>query len=168
MEIELKPFADGLTCQIDILDCDLAAFPWRANTQSKRNNSRYVIRYWRVGGKKKEFAYMHRVIAERMGLDLSGGVVDHINGDTLDNRRENLRVVSRADSVRNQSGTSKANSSGTPGVSFAANRWCAGIGNGNKWVNLGRFKTKEEAVEARLKAERELWGIQPRRAWQHD
>ena len=168
MEIELKPFADGLRCQIDEADRDLAVFPWRANTQAKRNNSRYVIRYWRDGGRTKKFAYMHRVIAERMGLDLSSGVVDHINGDTLDNRRENLRVVSRSDSVRNQSGTSKANKSGTPGVTFEANRWTAGIGNGNKWVYLGRYKTKEEAVEARLRAEREIWGIQPRRAWQHD
>ena len=167
MKIPLKPDYKALEAQISILDADLAHYPWRSN-QPARNNSPYVIRYWRDGGHKKKWAYLHRVIAERMGLNIEGGVVDHINGDTLDNRRENLRVVSRAESVRNQSGTSKANSSGTPGISFAANRWQAGIGNGNKWVYLGRYKTKEEAVEARLKAERELWGVQPRRAWQHD
>lgn len=167
MEIELKPYTNGLRCKVSVLDADLAAFPWRTN-QPKRNNSPYVIRYWRVGGRKKLFAYLHRVVAERMGLDISDGVVDHINGDTLDNRRENLRVVSRAESVRNQSGLSKQNKSGVPGVSFRANRWQVGIGVDGKWKNLGRYHTLEEAKQVRLLAEKEIWGVQPRREWQHE
>ncbi len=167
IEFDLKPYDKELRCKVSSVDADLAAFPWRTN-QPKRNNSPYVIRYWRAGGRKKLFAYMHRVVAERMGLDLSAGVVDHVNGDTLDNRRENLRVVTRAESVRNQSGVSKANVSGIPGVSWNANRWQVGIGDGSRWKYLGRFESLEEARAARLAAEKELWGVQPRRAWQHD
>lgn len=167
MKIDLKPFATGLRAQVSVLDADLACYPWRSN-QPARNNSPYVVRYWRIGGGKKAWEYLHRAVAARMGLDLTAGVVDHINGDTLDNRRENIRVATRGESVRNQSGVSRANKSGVPGVRWEANRWAAQIGFEGKWIRLGRFKTKEEAVEARLKAERELWGIQPRRAWQHD
>lgn len=168
MEITLKPFEKGLACVVDDVDADLAAYPWRTN-QPKRNNSPYVIRYWRAGQKKKLFEYMHRVIAGRMGFDLSSGVVDHINGDTLDNRRENLRVVSRSVSVRNQSGIISTNKTGAPGVRETKNgTWEVGINHQGKWKYLGRFKTLEDAVDARLKAEREFWGVQPRRAWQHD
>lgn len=42
---------------------------------------------------------MHRLI---LGLDSrSGGIVDHINGCTLDNRRENLRVVDHSTNMKN-------------------------------------------------------------------
>lgn len=108
---------------------------------------------------------LHRAV---LGLtDSNGLVVDHINGDGLDNRRENLRLVSREENSRNLAGASRSNqSSGELGVSWHKNRnkWVAHIRVDKKQRYLGIFDTKEKAVAARLKAEEAVWGIQPRRA----
>jgi len=74
--------------------------------------------------------------------------VDHINHDTLDNRRSNLRVCSRSENNRNKSKI-KTNTSGYKGVSFKAGRWVAYIGvnvagkRKNKF--LGACDKKEDA-----------------------
>jgi hypothetical protein len=55
------------------------------------------------------------------------------------------------------------------GVHFDRDRgkWLAFICNGGRFNNLGRFDRREDAVTARLEAEKRLWGIQPRRAEAH-
>lgn len=74
--------------------------------------------------------YMHRVI---MG-DPTGLLVDHINGNGLDNRKENLRLVTRAQNVRNVHGPKHNLKSQYKGVSFRINR------SGNiKWFARVRF-----------------------------
>lgn len=82
------------------------------------------------------------------------GQIDHINHDPTDNRLENLRVVSPVGNGRNKRLPSN-NKSGTPGVSWdeKLQRWRCYIGVGHKNVYVGRFKTKEAAVEARKLAE---------------
>lgn len=160
------PLTKGFVSVVDDEDADaLLPFKWNASVRKGRV---YALRGWRVG-KGFGHAYIHRVVAERMGLDIKGKVVDHINGDGLDNRRCNIRAVTTRENIRNQRGP-LASINGVPGVVRRTDtRWEAWIRNGGKGkLYLGSFKTKELAVEARLKAERELWGIQPRRAWQHD
>jgi len=44
--------------------------------------------------------YMHRIILERMGFDITGLVTDHLNRDKLDNRRSNLEAVTISENVR--------------------------------------------------------------------
>ncbi len=62
---------------------------------------------------KPQTLLMHRMIMEPIG----GKEIDHINRDGLDNRRENLRVVSRSQNLRNRRAF-KNNKSGYKGVSF--------------------------------------------------
>lgn len=83
--------------------------------------------------------------------------VDHIDGDRLNNRWSNLRLVNRQENLRN-CGVRSDNTSGQVGVSFAKDRrsWHAYIGDGDERTSLGHFKTFDEAVAARRGAERIL------------
>lgn len=85
--------------------------------------------------------------------------VDHINGDTLDNRRENLRFASRAQNVYNTK--AQYNSSSLhKGVSYSKIRkkWVAQITlNGNHYF-LGRYNTELEASKAYNEKAKELHG----------
>ena len=87
---------------------------------------------------------MHRVITHATdGMD-----VDHINGDGLDNRRENLRVCTHAENMRN-SGKNRRNTSGYKGVYWHKQRqkWHARIRVGDgRCLNLGLFDAAEEAA----------------------
>ena len=79
--------------------------------------------------------------------------IDHINGDTLDNRIANLRPCNQQQNNGNQR-RAKNNTSGFRGVSFKADRgkWKAYIVVGNKQRHLGYFSSAEAASEA-FKAE---------------
>ena len=79
--------------------------------------------------------------------------IDHINGNTKDNRLENLRDVSPIENLRNQK-IYKNNTSGTVGVCFnkRGQNYQASIKINGKHKHLGYFKNKEEAVVARVAA----------------
>lgn len=107
----------------------------------------------RPGGKIIE---MHRYL---MGCP-KGVYVDHINQNTLDNRFSNLRIVKNSTNLRN--GKLRINNtSGVKGVRFNETRdkWTAAIKVNYRTINLGRFQTKEEAVQARRIAEAKYWSI---------
>jgi hypothetical protein len=105
---------------------------------------RYAVRDVIVNG-KKETIYMHRLVTEAPD-DLE---VDHINGDGIDNRKENLRLCTHAENSRNR-GRAKHNTSGHKGVWFSkqSNRFIAETRLNGKKIHVGSFKTAEEASEA--------------------
>ena len=82
--------------------------------------------------------------------------VDHISGDTLDNRKSNLRVVEQKDNLKNK-GKYSANKSGYPGVYWCDTlytpKWVAFISIDRKRKHLGYFDDIEEAIKVRKKAE---------------
>lgn len=82
-------------------------------------------------------------------------VIDHINGDKLDNRWENLRNVTQFENCRNVR-RRKDNISGTTGVHWSKrrNKWIAKIQNEDgKTISLGSFSSKKEAIVVRKTAE---------------
>lgn len=83
--------------------------------------------------------------------------IDHVNGDKTDNRPENLRLVTRAQNMRN---TAKpiTNTSGHVGVSWhkRAGKWEAHIEFCGKKKHLGLFSDLDAAVSARKYAAGEL------------
>ena len=89
--------------------------------------------------------------------ELPSDDIDHINHEKLDNKISNLRVVSNQENHRNVK-MSVANKSGYNGVSFCNNRnkWIARISDGKKYLNLGYFVNKMDAVAARKSKEQEL------------
>lgn len=76
-------------------------------------------------------------------------IVDHIDGNPLNNKKDNLRPCTRKENGRNRN-INKNNSSGFKGVSFITkkNRMCAQIKVDYKNIHLGYFKTAEEAARA--------------------
>ena len=93
---------------------------------------------------------MHRMI---LGLTDPTIHVDHINGNKLDNRRENLRICTIQENNLKR-GIRKDNTSGAKGVHFnkKTGKWMARISIGNKRYYLGLFTLKEEAIKAYNKA----------------
>lgn len=85
--------------------------------------------------------------------------VDHINGNTLDNRKCNLRVVTNRQNSIN-SAIPKSNKSGYKGIYFdkSRNKWVANIKINYKTIFLGRFENIEDAIKVRQKAEIEYFG----------
>lgn len=87
--------------------------------------------------------HMHRLL---MGDMPDGYVVDHRNGNTLDNRRDNLRIATYQQNRRAQHRTS--GKSAYKGVSLNKHHWQAQIKANGKGVYLGMFQTEEEAAAA--------------------
>lgn len=98
---------------------------------------------------------MHRVI---MGEPV-GMVIDHIDGNGLNNTRSNLRPATHAQNLQNQ-GLARHNTSGFKGVYFDSqrNKWKADIYQDRKRYRLGRFNTPEEAHAAYCRASQRLHG----------
>lgn len=98
--------------------------------------------------KRRKNVAMHKMIMR----DNASEVIDHINRDKLDNRKENLRYTTVMVNAQNRSLHSN-NKSGHTGVYKVKNHWIAWIGANCKRIYLGSFRTKEEAIKAREEAE---------------
>lgn len=105
--------------------------------------------------------WAHRVIF-RIVTGVEPVEVDHIDGNTLDNRWENLREVDRTRNMRNAF-RRKDNTSGVTGVSWhkAARKWRSRITEKGNHVVLGYFNCFGEAIKAR-KLAHATYGYAPR------
>lgn len=95
---------------------------------------------------------LHRLLMNPpKGMD-----IDHINRNRLDNRKENLRICTRTQNLRNMS--MRGGSSKYKGVSFFKSRgkWESYINYKGKRIKLGYFKTENEAALAYNKKAFEL------------
>lgn len=96
--------------------------------------------------------YMHREIAASPKLP----AVDHINGDTLDNRRANLRPVTASQNQQNRLGACRNSTTGRRGVFWRADRgkYQVRLRVDHKNVSIGYFASLDEADEAAKDARR--------------
>lgn len=98
-----------------------------------------------------------------MGIDTSrlteDKIVDHINRDTLNNRKENLRICSKKENCINKS-KFKNNTSGIIGVYYKKEykKWYSIIRNNGKQQQSPYFKNKEDAIIYRLNDEYKIYG----------
>lgn len=100
--------------------------------------------------------FLHRIIMGlkdiRYNLDIA---VDHINGDSLDNRSNNLRICTQEDNMKN---IRKKNHIVGVGWLKANKKWTARITHNYKNIHIGNYALYEEAVLARITKEKELIG----------
>lgn len=95
--------------------------------------------------------FLHRFI---LGVD--GGIIDHINGNNRDNRRENLRITDCKGNARNNISKNKF---GVNGIRQKPNgKYEARITVNYKSVSLGTYATVEEAIQARIQGEKRYFG----------
>ena len=88
---------------------------------------------------------LHRLLLKNP----EGKIIDHIDRNGLNNKRNNLRICTNKQNQGN-AGLNKRNVSGYRGVAWDSTRgkWRAGIKDGNKGRTLGRFNTEIEAAKA--------------------
>ena len=84
-------------------------------------------------------------------------IIDHINGDPSDNRKENLRYVTPRQNCMNTK-VSKNNKLGVKGVTKVHNKYIARIRVNGNLIHLGSFDNIESATKARIDAEIKYFG----------
>jgi hypothetical protein len=103
---------------------------------------------------------VHRLVGEAFIPNPSNKpCIDHIDNNRINNNANNLRWVTYTENNCNMS-LAKNNKTGVKGIYFnkIENLWEAKITHNKNNYHLGFYKTKEEAVEARLKKSEELFG----------
>jgi hypothetical protein len=135
----------GKNAIVDDEDLEIVAkYKWHYNNgyACRRIHKRISFKKY-----KGEYVYMHRLLAKA-----KTGVVDHINGNRLDNRKSNLRVCTQSDNMCNQINR-RTNKWGYVGVYYAKdrNKFAARLRYKNKTYGLGYFETVELAARARDK-----------------
>lgn len=138
---------DNLIAFVD--DCDferISQFKWSASWSEYTKS--FYARRWVKGGKGKR-VYLHRDV-----LNVVNSVfVDHINLNTLDCRKSNLRIATRSQNGFNRNAPSN-NKSGVKGVYWDSknSKWRAQIVVNGKKYQLGRFIDLNDAANAYAKA----------------
>ena len=96
---------------------------------------------------KNDRTNMHRLIMNAP----DDKIVDHINHNTLDNRKCNLRLCTNTENCRNSKNAKGIYDNG-------CRKWKAIIGFNGKLINLGSFADKKEALKVRREAEIKYFG----------
>lgn len=142
----------GNNIEVDPVDSDLLIYTWSESGDGHPSNS--------INGK---FVYMHRIIMERIvGRELGGReLVDHIDGDSRNNCRSNLRIATESQNRMNSK--DRKRQSNYRGVYFdklraATKPWKAVIHVDGRQKCLGYFRNEEEAAVARDAAAKQHYG----------
>ena len=107
--------------------------------------------------KKKVALYLHREVLSLPSYKETKIEVDHINKNKHDNRKSNLRETIHSENCKNTT-LQKKSRTGFIGVNINNNKFYAVIRCGKNRYKLGSFNNIEDALVARLKAEKELFG----------
>lgn len=140
-----------VTRLVNCLSNSLRTVKERIIKQRVNPEGRYYVTLCKEG--RKETFKTHRLVAMAFLNHIPCGyklVVDHINNNPLDNRVENLQIITSRENV---SKDRKNKTSKYRGVWFCKtnNVWKSEIKIGGKRFNLGRFLVEEEARDAYLR-----------------
>ena len=133
------PLTQSMFALVDVEDLGLVSgHNWFAKAYGDQV---YAARHARDQSGARHEQRMHRAILPPP----PGMVIDHINGNGLDNRRKNLRLASKAQNAQNMKAV--CGSSRFKGVYWSKHhsKWVSRIRSGGQTKVLGRFDTEEEA-----------------------
>lgn len=152
----------GITrnCLVDDIDADLLDVKWYTKTHS--DNLVYLIRS--IYTPKQINLRMHRVVMARiLGRDLDKSeLIDHRNGNGLDNTRANLRIATYSQNAAN-SALTQGHKTGFKGVSQDGDKFTTHIKFDGQVRYFGSFDTPEEAHEKYFEIAQRLYGEFARR-----
>jgi hypothetical protein len=156
------PLTNGFFAQVSDEDCEfLSQWKWRARMDG---NAWYAMRKQHVeyvnGKQIQKTILMHRLVLSRKLECEDFGLVDHIDGDGLNNCRENLRSATRKENGENRKNANKNNnSSGIRGVSFnkKAKKWVAHVSHNGRYIHVGSFSDIHAAEQAVIAARNTLF-----------
>lgn len=159
IELELTK---GYVALISAEDMDLLDFHWAVKIV---NGYSYAQRSYR-SGKKIQHEQLGRIVMERkLGHSIPSEpkyVVDYINGNSLDNRRENLRLATYGERAAHRKRRKDAKNplQGTDYQADCTQRpWRAVIRYNGRYTLIGNYATPQEAHEAYNTKRRELYGV---------
>ena len=122
--------------------------------------NKYVYRVQTINGKSNCKIRIYRQIMRAE----AGQIVDHINGDTFDNRKSNLRFCTVQENLKNRKKREAHKSSSRfKGVSKKGKKWTVSITHNYKRIHLGVFDTEEQAAIAYNEASEHLHGAYGRK-----
>ncbi len=152
------PLSKNKETIVDDVDYErFVKFKWFTQLSGKKNGyavrKKYVMR--RLGRSIYTTIYMHREISGLQKGDKRE--VDHINQNTLDNRRENLRICSHVQNGWNRV-PNRRNTSGYKGVVLTKVGWKATISANKKLYVLGVFEKAQDAHKSYVEAAKKLHG----------
>jgi hypothetical protein len=149
----------GMWVTVDTKDIPrMSTISWSKSGAGDKKNRKYFQGYT---GKGNPLVYLHRFILYAK----KGEIIDHIDNDTLNNAKSNLRVVTPSQNNMN-SILRKEGTSGYRGVTWRKDtkKWQAQLMLNGKHVACGCYLTKEAAFSAYLKKTEELFGEYSRMA----
>jgi hypothetical protein len=144
------PLTQGKVAIVDDEDYEhLRKFKWMALGNARKYAARTVR------DPIQRAVFIHRIV---MG-NPDGMQVDHINGDTMDNRKENLRICTRQQNACNRK-LNKNSASGVKGVTWHKRDlvWVAHIRVKTKGIHLGNFRNLDDARSAYEAAAKAMHG----------
>lgn len=156
MHVIFLPLGNGLFAQVDS-DCpsEIWQQKWSANTKTPGRT--YAYRTTRVSENRS--ARTHTTLHVQIAGVAEGEEVDHKNGDTLDDRRQNLRPCLHSENGRNLRKWSSPTSSKFKGVTLRYNgRWMAYIVRNGGQKYIGLFSDEESAARAYDEEAKKLHG----------
>ena len=116
----------------------------------------YLRTFLKKDGNKNIYEFLHRIILKEIPDER---VVDHINRKTFDNRKSNLRLVSRSVNSMN---AKRKDTKYIQGVTFnkIEKKFKSCIRFDKKQINLGTYKELNDAIKSRLEAELRYFGVE--------
>lgn len=151
-KIKLTPKGLEKTAIVDDEDFKvISKFKWRYHLSGG-----YASRNFLSEEGKQKTILMHRFIIGARPKE----IVDHKNGNGLDNRKSNLRICTHAQNIQNQK-LHANNTSGAKGVDWLPKkkRWRSRIQANKRGYVIGTYRTLDEAVAAYDAASRAIHGV---------